>query len=78
MGLNSNPIDPSILKSQFSTLLPSFSKKSYTSLRIGCLFAGVGLGLLIGIFINIYIGKNGPSEMHSIAYDMGLKYSPYH
>ena len=55
MGLTAAPIDPSILKSQFSSLLPSFKKKSFTALRMGCLFAGLGLGLLIGLFICLNI-----------------------
>jgi hypothetical protein len=51
MGQSITPMDSSLLKSQFSTLLPSFDKKSFSSLRIGCLFVGLGLGLLVGLFL---------------------------
>ena len=47
------PKDFSFLK--FSSLLPAFSKKSFTSLRFGCLFTGIGLGLLVGLFLSLYI-----------------------
>jgi len=39
---------------KFSSLLPTF-KKSFNSLRFGCLFIGIGLGLLVGLFICLYI-----------------------
>ena len=64
MGQNIAPIDPSILKSQFSSLLPSLNKKSFTALRMGCLLAGLGLGLLIGLFICLYIRCSIVVEHH--------------
>ena len=64
MGQSLGPIDSSVLKSQFSTLLPSFNKKSFTALRMGCLFAGLGLGLLIGLFICLYIRNSYVFEHH--------------
>ena len=73
MGQDLAPIDPSVLKSQFTSLLPTFSKKSFTSLRIGCLITGLGIGLLVGLFIVLYMrtsnleyGHRG-HELHSIA-----------
>ena len=54
MGQNLIPTDPGLLKNQFSSLLPTF-KKSFTSLRIGCLFTGLGLGLMVGLFISLFI-----------------------
>jgi len=54
MGQNMVPTDPNVMKNQFSTLLPDF-KKSFTSLRIGCLLTGLGLGLLVGLFICLFI-----------------------
>jgi ABC-type sugar transport system permease subunit len=76
MGQNISPIDPSLLKNQFGSLLPTFPKKSFTALRFGCLFVGIGLGLLIGLFIALYInnccnnGMNGweRSNFYSMAY----------
>ena len=64
MGQSAGSIDSSILKSQFSPLLPSFSKKSFTALRIGCLLAGLGLGLLVGLFICLYIRNTFVFEHH--------------
>ena len=55
MGQNLTPLDSSVLKSQFCSLLPSFPKKSFTGLRTGCMLVGLGLGLLIGLFIALYI-----------------------
>jgi len=49
------PIDSSLLKNQFSSLLPTFRKHSFTTLRIGCLLAGLGLGLFVGLFISLFI-----------------------
>ena len=40
---------------KFNSLLPVFSKKSFASLRFGCLFTGIGLGLLVGLFLSLYI-----------------------
>jgi hypothetical protein len=59
MGQNLTPIDPSILKSQLQTLLPTFSKKSFIALRFGCLFVGIGLGLLVGLYICLSIKDSG-------------------
>ena len=64
MGQSLTPTDDSVLKSQFTSLLPSFSKKSFTSLRIGCLLAGLGLGLLVGLFIFLYIRNTINIEHH--------------
>ena len=54
LGQNFAPFDSSVLKTQFSSLLPTF-KKSFTSLRAGCLLTGLGLGLLVGLFLNLFI-----------------------
>ena len=44
-------LDTSALEGKF--LLPTYGKgRSFTSLKAGCLLMGVGLGLLIGFFIN--------------------------
>jgi len=64
MGQSLTPADSSLLKSQFSTLLPSFGKKSFSSLRIGCLFVGLGLGLLVGLFICLNIRNLGITNGH--------------
>jgi len=55
LGQNSTPVDSTLLKSQFSTLLPSFSKKSFTALRAGSLLVGLGLGLMAGLFLFLSI-----------------------
>jgi len=55
MGQSLTPIDSSALKSQFSSLLPAFQRQSFTSLRIGCLLAGLGLGLLVGLLFALKI-----------------------
>ena len=55
IGQNFAPKDFSFPK--FSSLLPAFSKKSFTSLRFGCLFTGIGLGLLFGLFLSLFINK---------------------
>ena len=75
MGQSLAPIDSSVLKSQFSTLLPSFNNKSFTALRMGCLLAGLGLGLLIGLFLSLYIRNTFVIEhqwekdtLYSVAY----------
>ncbi len=64
MGQNLTPMDSSILKSQFQSLLPTFSKKTFTTLRFGCLFVGLGLGLLVGLFICLYMKANGVGSDH--------------
>lgn len=64
MGQSLAPMDPSILKTQFSSLLPTFSKKSFTALRIGCLLVGLGLGLLVGLLLCLYL-RNSGIENHS-------------
>ena len=53
IGQNFTQKDFSLLK--FNPLLPSLSKKSFTSLRFGCLFTGIGLGLLVGLFLSLFI-----------------------
>jgi hypothetical protein len=55
MGQNLTPMDPSVLNSRFSSLFPSFPKKSFTGLRIGCLLVGLGLGLFVGLFICVQL-----------------------
>jgi len=51
IGQNLVPSDTSALNS----LLPAFKKKSFTSLRFGCLFVGIGLGLLTGLLLCLWI-----------------------
>jgi hypothetical protein len=58
IGQNLTPVDPSVLKFEFGSLLPAFSKKSFISLRFGCLLTGLGLGLLVGLFLCLFI-KSG-------------------
>jgi len=55
IGQNLTPTDTSVLKVDFGSLLPSFKKKSFSSLRIGCLLTGLGFGLLVGLFICLFI-----------------------
>jgi hypothetical protein len=55
IGQNISTMDQSLLGNQFHSLIPSIPKKSFTGLRIGCLFIGIGLGLLIGLFLNLFI-----------------------
>jgi hypothetical protein len=55
MGQNLMPPDLSVLKNQFSSLLPTFPKKSFTGLRAGCLLLGLGLGLFVGLTICIHL-----------------------
>ena len=64
MGQSLGSIDSSVLKSQFSTLLPSFSKKSFTALRMGCLLSGLGFGLLTGLIICLNIRNAYVFEQH--------------
>ena len=53
IGQNLTPTDFSVPK--FSSLLPTFNRKSFTSLRFGCLFVGIGLGFLVGLFLCLFI-----------------------
>ena len=55
LGQNLASMDTSILQLEFGSLLPSFKKKSFASLRIGCLFTGLGFGLLLGLFICLFM-----------------------
>jgi len=55
IGHNLAPSDSSVLKFEFGSLLPAFNKKSFLSLRFGCLLLGIGLGLLIGLFLCLWI-----------------------
>jgi hypothetical protein len=57
MGQNLTPIDSSLFKNQFSSLLPSFRKKSFTALRFGCLLVGIGLGLIFGICLAAFFSN---------------------
>jgi len=72
IGQNFVPKDYSFPK--FNSLLPVFSKKSFTSLRLGCLFTGIGLGLLVGLFLCLYIrvlnigNSNWEETFYSVAY----------
>ncbi|MDR0686001.1 MAG: hypothetical protein LBF79_00860 [Dysgonamonadaceae bacterium] len=58
LGHNLSPVDLSVLGSHFGSLLPGSLKKTFTALRIGCLFIGMGLGLLTGLCIVLYIENN--------------------
>jgi len=55
IGQNLSPPDSSGLSIEFGSLLPAFKKKSFISLRFGCLLLGIGLGLLAGLFICLWI-----------------------
>jgi hypothetical protein len=73
MGQNMTPIDSNILKNQFDSLLPTIPKRSFTSLKLGCLFLGIGFGLLVGLFLCLYISRYDydnwrEREFHSVAY----------
>ena len=58
IGQNLMPTDQPVLNFEFDSLLPSFRKKSFGSLRIGCLLTGLGLGLLVGLFLYLFIRFN--------------------
>jgi hypothetical protein len=45
-------IDPDILKGNIS--LFRFKQPSFSALKIGCLLVGAGLGLMLGVVLNIY------------------------
>ena len=53
IGQNLTPPDSSSLN--FSSLLPPFNKRSFTSLKFGCLLVGIGLGLLAGLFLSLLL-----------------------
>jgi len=55
IGHNLAPSDSSVFKLEFGSLLPTFNKKSFLSLRLGCLLLGIGLGLLVGLFLGLWI-----------------------
>ena len=72
MGHNLIPIDQSALKNQLDSLLSS-PKKSFSSLRIGCLLTGLGLGLFMGLIINVMLKSSfnfGNSWWESNIYGM--------
>jgi hypothetical protein len=48
--------DPSLYDGKFSVL--NLSVKSFSSLKIGCLLMGLGLGLLVGLFISMMFYSN--------------------
>ena len=76
IGQNLTPTDSSASKVDFGSLLPTFNKKSFTSLRIGCLLTGLGFGLLVGLFICLFIkseisfgdGNWERNNFYSVAY----------
>jgi len=49
-------LDNSLLEGKFSML--QFSSQSFSSLKIGCLLAGLGLGLLVGLWISTMLLSN--------------------
>jgi len=49
-------LDSSLLDRQFSGM--NFAIKSFSSLKIGCLLIGLGLGLLVGLWIHAAILSN--------------------
>jgi hypothetical protein len=53
-------IDTDIFKGKFD--LPLFARPSFSGLKIGCLLVGVGLGLLVGLFLN--------GELHHVLGEM--------
>ena len=57
LGQNFTPVDSSVFKNQLGSLLPTFRKKSFTSLRFGCLLVGIGLGMIVGLFLGFNLSK---------------------
>ena len=57
IGLDIIPVDQSVFQFEFNSLLP-FKKKYFSSLRIGCLMVGLGLGLIVGLFIFLYLREH--------------------
>ncbi|MDR2680182.1 MAG: hypothetical protein LBC47_05160 [Tannerella sp.] len=64
MGQNLTPPDSSVLKSQFSSLLPSFPRKSFTGLRMGCLLVGLGLGLFVGLLTCLMVKAHATTNSY--------------
>jgi len=64
IGQNIAEVDLSMFKNRIGSLLPAFPKKSFTSLRIGSLMAGLGLGLLVGFLIELSVNCNVYTETH--------------
>lgn len=53
LGRGQTPFDATFLQRLSNSLLPSFPRKSFTSLRFGSLFVGLGLGLFVGLFLSV-------------------------
>jgi hypothetical protein len=49
-------LDSSLIEGKFNAL--NMSMKSFSSLKIGCLLAGLGLGLLVGLLITTILYSN--------------------
>lgn len=43
--------------------IPNYLRVSFSSLKIGCLLAGLGLGLLVGVIFSMVLSSNG-YDMH--------------
>ncbi|MDR1381159.1 MAG: hypothetical protein LBJ47_06730 [Tannerella sp.] len=74
MGQNLTPPDPSVLKSQLQSLLPSFPAKSFSGLRAGCLLVGLGLGLFVGLFTCIYL-KHSDMDIGEYRWERDMYFS---
>ena len=62
----SDKFDGSVFEGKFN--LPDYGYKiSFSALKIGCMFIGIGLGLLIGFFI-VYFMRIGSNQEKSIIY----------